>query len=357
MDYTGLWIKLETLRGRPLLIVIKHGALLSGIFGLSASLGLSIPLLIVGLSIIEAALYRPRCKHRYTRDSLYCHDDYFDFRPQICCTSNFSFFDYVISSFLESYNVLVNNCWIFWIVSGIGRFTDFLEVTKFIGNLRILSIIAFREKSLQFVGFFDIMIELWRLLGVFVYFVSVFQSKSHLKKGTCLRSCVIVIITFSGATFVHPVENVRNRRNHPLPSAQPALGHFVNGRENGIRVNSRSFAGDVAGGTIPVRSVKMHIRTRVFRWCIMRRSRDAWSTREFAAATVAVCIRENCGPLPPDLCNRITPCFQSSFAPIIAARCEPIQFHFTLLIGSLESLLANHTSATKFKSPRTISLF
>ena len=47
-------------------MVIKHGALLSGIFGLSGRPGLSVPVLIVGLSIIEAALYRPRCKRRYT---------------------------------------------------------------------------------------------------------------------------------------------------------------------------------------------------------------------------------------------------------------------------------------------------
>lgn len=33
MDYTAFWIKLETLRGRLLIMVIKHGAPLSGIFG------------------------------------------------------------------------------------------------------------------------------------------------------------------------------------------------------------------------------------------------------------------------------------------------------------------------------------
>lgn len=33
MDYTAFWIKLETLRGRLLIMVIKHGAPLSRIFG------------------------------------------------------------------------------------------------------------------------------------------------------------------------------------------------------------------------------------------------------------------------------------------------------------------------------------
>lgn len=61
MDYTAFWSKLETLRGRLLIMVIKRSTLV-GDFRIIRRCGLSVILLIVGLSIIEVALYRPESK-------------------------------------------------------------------------------------------------------------------------------------------------------------------------------------------------------------------------------------------------------------------------------------------------------
>ena len=133
---------------------------------------------------------------------------------------------------------------------------------------------------------------------------------------------ISVIATFIRVTAWHSFVRLQTRHRQttqtfPSPPLNPRAAivdvSSLDGRENGIQANSRSFAGDVAGHGPRCGQSRCIIRTRVFRRCHYASS--PWrllDEREFAAATVAVCTRENCGPLPADLCNRISRRFSSS---------------------------------------------